>query len=145
MANEIRVLASLTLRNANQQFSNNPSSFTADMTGKGGPTPGYLLASKFGTAVNLTQLTYPGGMCVITNVDADDTLIWGVYDLDGTVGNFTPVGELLPGELCVFRLAREIGQQLGTGSGTASVDTGLTLMVKGYGGPCECKVEAFDK
>lgn len=145
MSNEIRVLSSVTIRNGNQQFSNNPTSFTADMTGKSGPTPGYLLASRYGTVVSLSQITLPGGMCVITNTDATDTLLWGIYDLDGTVGNFVPVGQLLPGEMAVFRMAYELGQEIGTGSGTAQRSSGLTLMVKGLNAACECKVEAFDR
>ncbi len=144
MANEIRVNCSLTLRNAFQQFSNNPSSYIADMDGLAGPTPGGLLASKYGTVIDFSKLNHYGGVCVITNVDPTYTLLYGVYDLDGTVGDALLPFMLLPGEMVILRLSNVFGSEIGTGSGTASLGSGIGLIVKGEHGACQCKVEAFD-
>ncbi len=143
MASEIRVMASLAINSGSQQHQSQPTSFLADMLGQAGPTPGSILVSKYGTDVNLSQIVYPGGWVRMINLDPTNYVQWGAYDLD-SAGDFIPVGEMLPGEPALFRLSRQLGQEEGTGSGTASGASGVTLRLKAVGGACQVKVEAFD-
>src|SRR4051794_10813942 len=78
-------------------------SFTADVVGVNGPTPGAVTVSTHGTDVDLKQLTGLGGLCVITNLDSTNWVEYGVYDYSTRV--FYPVHKLLPGEMYVARLS----------------------------------------
>ena len=144
MANEIQVQSLLQIKSGFQEYLSRPGAFTADMLGVVGPTPGAFTASKYGTVVDLSQIVYPGGMCEITNLDPDNYVTYGPYDVDAGTGTFRALGELLPGESFVFRLSRMLGKELGTGSGTTYVDSGLYLMVKADTAPCVVRVNAFD-
>jgi len=144
MSNEATVQSSLRISKGNLKYQSQPSQFQADVSVGNGPTPGAVTVSKFGTDINLSQLAAPG-LCRLMNLDATNYVEWGAYDLDSPLGQFTPVGELLPGESIVIRLSRFLGKQLGTGSGTPSIDTGITLRLKAHGASCICLVEAFDR
>lgn len=144
MANEITVQSYLQIKHGFLEYQSRPNAFVASMQGVVGPTPGAVLVSKYGTDISLAQIIVPGGLCRIMNLDSDHYVQWGPYDLDAPNAEYLPVGELLPGESFVFRLSRQLGVQLGTGSGTAFSDSGITLRFKAVGGPCVVLVEAFD-
>lgn len=144
MASEVTVQSYMQLKKGFLEYQARPNAFTADMEGTVGPTPGAVLVSKYGTSIDLSQILVPGGLCRIMNLDADNYVEWGTYDLDAPRGTFYPVGELLPGESFVLRLSRQLGVQQGTGSGTAFSDSGLALRMKAVGGSCVVLVEAFD-
>ncbi len=144
MADEFRAQVSLQLNKGNSRFQSQLTAFTADQEGVVGPTPGTVLISKYGTNVDLSQIILPGGFCMMTLLTDGVYVEWGAYDVNGSVGDFIPVGELQPGEPTMFRLSRQIGEELGTGSGTAFTDTGVRLRLKAVGGPAQVKVEAFD-
>jgi hypothetical protein len=128
MANEIRVQVSLQISQGNNSYQSKPTSFQANMAGIIGPTPGAITVSKVGTIVNLSQIVVPGGVCLIQNLDPVAYLEYGVY-VPGLT-DFLPLGEILAGEIYLLRLSRWLGQELGTGSGTHEVGSGLTLQLK---------------
>lgn len=141
MANEITVRASLQVNNGNQQYQSRPTSFRANQTNAGGPTPGGFTATTDGVNVSLTSLTTPG-LCFLQNLDTVNYVQFGIWDAD--VSKFYPLGELLPGEGYVLRLARTIGQEY-TGTGTTSTDSNQSLRLKGIGGACRVIVQVFEK
>lgn len=146
MPNEARVNSGLSVRKVDGQlilldYQSRPASFTADVSGTFGPTPGAFVASVAGTDADLTGLTVPG-FCWMQNMDSLNFVQFGVWDPE--TEKFYPVGELLPGESCLFRLSRNLGVEYeGTGSGT----TGPTnrLRFKADTSPCNVRVDAFER
>lgn len=166
MSKEATVQSGLTLRILNstgsiiQDESTRPSSFTADVSQAGGPTPGAFLASTSGTQVVLTALTQPG-LCVIQNLGVDtngDSLFGTVNDQHNwtnyvelgiyvtAVDDFFPLCELLPGESYVLRLSRFIGSSFGgTDAGTSADTTGNQLRIKAIGTACKVVVRCHER
>lgn len=140
MADEIQVLSGLVIRKGNLNYQSLPNTFTADLTGSIGPTPGAIVVDTLGVDVSFAQLTTPG-VCRIMNIDDTNYVEWGVYDPETDV--FYPVGELLPGESYVFRLTRNFGEEYaGTGTGTTSPTN--RFRVKANTAQCVVVVEAFE-
>ena len=77
MANEVSVQAAITIASGNLNYRSNPTSFTADLTGAFGPTPGALTISTDGEDIDLSELTSPG-WCIIRNIDATNFIEWGI-------------------------------------------------------------------
>jgi hypothetical protein len=142
MSNEFRIQSSYSLRNGNSQRQSLPNNFQADQTNPGGPTPGQMVATKYGNAIDLTALNTPG-ICWIINLDAANFIEVGPYD--PASDQFQPVWEFLPGEFYTIRLSRLLGMALGTGSGTGTDESGVQLWAKGVGGDCQIIVEAYER
>lgn len=141
MADEIKVQTSLSITKGHLTHQSSPTNFQATMVGQGGPTPGQLLASLDGISVDLSVLGTPG-MCSIQNLDATNYIQVGIWESDSSI--FYPFMELLPGEIYVFRLARNIREEYaGTGTGTTAYIN--TLRIKAFGAACKVVVNAFEK
>jgi hypothetical protein len=131
MANEFKITASIQLRKGTLSVNTLPASYTADQTTANGPTPGMVTATTGGVTVSLAQLTTPGFM-QIQNTDATNYVQYGLY----ISAVFYPLGELLPGEVNVLRLARNIL----TDNSSAAV-----LRLEANTASCNVLVQAFDK
>ena len=165
MANEAQIAVSATVRIlqnglVDQQWQPQPTSFSADVSQAGGPSPGGFLASTTGTQVVLSSLTQPG-FCRIQNlgVNSSGASLWGTpgqqyywqnYVEVGlyvpSLGKFIPLMELLPGESYVIRLSRYIGSEFGGSEpGTSPEGGGIQLMVKAIGTASKVVVEAIER
>ncbi len=141
MSNEIRIRTSLQVRNGETDYQSRPTSFQADQSGTGGPSPGMVTATVDGVTVSFAELDDPA-MCRIQNLDQANFVTYGVWD--ATLAKFFPLGELLPGESYVLRLSRYLGQELvGTGTMDSADSSGLRL--KADYASCKVLVEAFDR
>lgn len=141
MSNEIRIQASLQIPSLGNYVRS--KAFSADLktTGGVGPSPGLVLATTVGTIVSFANLTHPG-LCWLYNESDTYSAIVGSYD--PTIADFYPLLELAPGEAYPVRLYRYLGEQEGT-TGTATTDSGNSLMIKGIGATVPVIVEAFDR
>lgn len=139
MANEAQIRASLNVKIGNLDYRSSPTSFNATASVAKGPTPGGLTISTLGENIDLSELTTPG-LCRIHNLSPTYYVQYGIYDV--TLGEFFPLGELLPGEFTIFRLSRVLGRQyIGTGTGV----TGQTsLRLRSIDGECNVVVDAFE-
>lgn len=146
MADEATIRSSLQIRKDDGSglvlldYRSQPTTFEADVSGTLGPTPGAFAASTAGTDVDLTELTTPG-FCRLTNQDATNFVTFGIWDPEGNT--FFPLGEILPGESYVLRLARDIQAEYGTGAGTIGANTNR-LRIKANTAACNVNVEAFE-
>jgi hypothetical protein len=144
MSNEIRATIGLAINKGKIDYMSRPNSFTASMTNTGGPTPGQILVSVYGTDVDLSVLDTPG-FCWMQNLDTVNYVEYGVWD--GEFDRFYPLGELKPGEINVIRLARNLFQEYGEGPGTGTGTQGAgtnTFRMRAYNQDCKVRVEAFE-
>lgn len=143
MANEIEFQFSLQIKKSNLEYRALPNSFKANMDGAAdGPTPGTIAVPVApGVNVDLSELSTPG-VCVIQNLDTTNYVMGGSYDPENNL--FYPLMEWLPGEIWPFRLARDLGEEYATGTGTVGPETN-TFRLIAVGGTCNVKVEAFVK
>lgn len=127
MADEAQVQVSLNINNTdgdNFQWRSANSGYTADVTGKIGPSPGLIVATTAGVSVTFTGLTTPG-FCVLTNLDGTNFVEYGIWD----GATFHELGELLPdSQPQLIRLSRNM--------------TGFRL--KADTASCNVRVEAFE-
>jgi hypothetical protein len=151
MSNEAQIQISMNIDKQDDtgvlHYRAYPTQFAADVDGNCGPTPGAIQVSKYGTDVDLSQLTTPG-LCRLTNQDADFWVEYGINEPDTT--KFYPLGELLPGEFFIIRLSRQLGSEyLTTGTGTGvsgSSDNKLRFRAEGDATrTCSVLIEAFEK
>jgi hypothetical protein len=141
--NEAQVSSSLQITKGNLVYPRSqPASFSADVTGSIGPTPGAVLATSAGTLVDLSKLSIPG-LCRIMNQDpaGGNYVEYGPWDPD--LSTFLPIGEVLPGESYVLRLSRRLGNEYGS-PGTGTTGTGTRLMVRTVSASVWVLVEAFE-
>lgn len=120
MANEATVTVSLTISNQALQYRSFPTGFSADVIGTKGPTPGAVSITTAGTDISLAELTTPA-LCKFTNLDATNYVEWGIWN--GTT--FFPLGEILPSEIYLIRLSRNLlsgGNSLRFKANTATVN-----------------------
>ena len=137
MADEITISGSINIANSPLDYNSSPISFSADMTGRKGPTPGAVTVTTSGTVISLAQLTTPG-ICFIQNLDETNYVQYGIYDT--TSSTFFPLGELLAGEFTILRLARDIGAEwLGTGT-----NVGNSLYFKANTASVVVRVDCFE-
>jgi hypothetical protein len=142
MANEANIKASMRVLKGSLDYRSNPTQYLATQTGVGGPTPGTILCAVApGTDVDLSELTTPG-LAVIQNLNATNYVTVGVYDPQSNL--FYPMLELLPGEVQVIRLSRNIQEEYATGTGTVGPGTN-TLRIIANSAACLVKVDAFEK
>lgn len=123
MANEIQIKANLKCENGSFKLPTlGSSSFNVDQTTRGGGVPGMISAATAGTDVTTTGITSLG-WCYLKNTDPTNFVEWGPKDS----GTFYPIGKLLPGEECVFRLS-----------------PGKTLHVKADTAACKVQIVVLD-
>lgn len=148
MANEARILSSLTLRKVSNgrvvlEYQNRPATFIADVDGAKGPTPGAFAVSIYGTDCDLSELTQPG-LAVFKNLDDTNWVEYGIRDPETL--KFYPLGALLPGEEYVIRLSPNLYEEypeVGTGTGTSGAGTNTLRFRANYAG-VNVSVEAFE-
>jgi hypothetical protein len=146
MASEANIRISLGVRSGNVQYQNARTAFRADMGTPKGPTPGVVTCSTNGTDIDLSQLVEPG-LCLLENLDDTNFVEVGIYDPNGGPGDeglFVPMIELLPGELYVVRLTRNLGEAYPSGSPGTDAPT-RRLRVKANTSPCDVGVYAFER
>lgn len=143
MADEARIIASLTITADQVSYSSRPTSFTADVTGRKGPTPGAVKARMTGTIVEFSELTIPG-FCKIgsLNIAAGNYVEYGIYDPQIDV--FYPLGEINKDENYVIRLSRNLLEEY-TSTGTGTTAATNKFMVKAFNADADVTVEAFEK
>lgn len=154
MSNEIDVRVSVRVRKDNPSGLGgtieyqSSQAFRVDMEGYGGPSPGDLIIPLVGRDVYFTELAAPG-LAVISNhggVDGDSSheyVSYGIYD--STTDIYFPLGELLPGETYVLRLARTLHQEFPDASGTGTTADENYLRFKAHGAPCRVSLNAFER
>lgn len=142
MANEATIRVSLKIAKGNIDYQSGGGStvFNADVATGLGPTPGLVTASNTGTVIDLSELLDPA-LCHVKNLDTVGYIEIGIYDPERYV--YYPFMELLPGERYVFRLSRNFGEELGTGTGTTPATNLLHAKVFG-GGTGYLLFEAFE-
>lgn len=139
MSDEATVRASLQITKGEVKYRSYPDNFTADVSGEKGPVVGALAVPIGGVAIDLSELTYPG-FCRIRN-QGSYTIIVGI--LDGAV--FHPLADVLIGEHYIHRLSEFLGEELDTGTGTATTGTGNSLYLRAIGGASQALLEVFEK
>lgn len=141
MASEAQITTGLTIQKDNLFYISQPTSYSADVATGKGPTPGAISVSILGTDVDLSQLVQPG-LCRIQNLDETNWVEYGIWDEDNS--QFFPLGELLPGEQSVLRLARNLAEEFGeanTGTGGAGNNK---LRFRANTATCFVIVDAFE-
>jgi len=108
-------------------YRSNVPSFSANVVGSEGPSPGGVLITTAGISVSFTPLTTPA-LCELINYDPTNYFEWGVWD--SVHSEFIPIGEVLPGEGYIVRLSRRLGYVEGLGTGTTG--SGVTLRLKAH-------------
>jgi hypothetical protein len=141
VANEITARVSLTVRNGNLTYQTQPTGFSADQRVAKGPSPGAITVTTAGTDVSFAQLSQPA-WCRLMNLDPTNFVQWGVYDVAN--GLFHPVGVLRPGQMALFELSPNLGEEY-TGAGTGTTAPLTTFRVKADTASCVVLVEAFDQ
>jgi hypothetical protein len=123
-------------------YQNTPTTYSPNIAGYNGPTPGAVSVGVNHTEPSLTQLTAMGGLCRLTNLDTTNFVEWGIYD--SVAGVFIGIGELLPGETIIIRLSRYLGKELAPGTGTAIIGHAVKFSLKADISPCIVIIDAFD-
>lgn len=145
MASEGRLNVSLSLRKLSGSTVllnyTRSASFTFDVTGTKGPSPGSFSVGIGGKVVDLQELGTPG-WCWLTNMDSTNYVTVGIWDPGTDV--YYPMLELLPGKSYPVHLYRHIQEEY-TGTGTGTTGPGNFLFMKAVGGTVTVSVEAFDK
>ena len=139
MADEAQIRSSLQITKGKLEYRSNPTAFTADVSVADGPTPGTIAVSTAGVDVDLSQLSTPG-FCRVMNLDSTNFVSLGIWD----GATFYPLLELLPGESFVMRIARDLGEEYGVGTGTTGAAVN-TMRLKANTDSCNVTVEAFEK
>ena len=122
-------------------YQGRPQSFTADVDGTKGPTPGAITVSAVsGTDIDLSELTTPG-LCRLMNMDANNPIHVGRYDPDSQ--RFYPLIKLLPGETYVVRLS-DLVEDEWSGTGTGTTSTASTFRAYAENADSVLSVEAFE-
>jgi len=97
MANEITILSGISVSKSGLKFSYSPGGYQVDMTGLGGPTPGFVTIGTTEEEVQFTELS-TAGFVIIQNLDTTNYVRWGFST--GVYG-----GRVRPGETAgPFRL-----------------------------------------
>lgn len=144
MADEASVRSSLNIDKGNVSYRSNPTRFLADVGVEAGPSPGKITVTQEGVDVDLSEVTTPGGFCWVQNQDtvssSTNFVEAGIWD----GSTFYPLMELLQGEAYVFRLARNLTEEYGTGTGTTGASVN-TFRLKSYNASVPVTVHAFSK
>jgi hypothetical protein len=119
MAKEVSVSVNLVVRKGNLQF-NQQVSKSIDMTGSGGPTPGYLTIGTTEENTTFPELSTEGWL-LLQNLDATNYIQWGFST--GVYGGRMNAGET---------------------AGPFRMEPGLTLYLKANTAACKCQVMGFE-
>lgn len=138
MANEARVSVGISIRKGFLDYRPPSEVYLSDVSVGRGPTPGTIAVPVTGVDVDLSALTNPG-LCKMKNLDPTNYVEWGIHD--GSI--FHPVGRMLPGEPCVFRISADLGLEEAV-PGTGTTNPPNTLFLRANGATCQVNVEAFD-
>lgn len=160
MAKEVRITAGMTVRKINSADGitlidfRQSGGFTADMTGRKGPTPGAVLAklaANGGTQVDLSGLTQPF-WCWMENLGpangdaptAADYVEVGIWNAQDT--SFSPLMEFAAGVRLPIPLSRNVQEVFqGPGSGTSAGGETARLMLIANNKEQNFVVSAFEK
>lgn len=142
MADEARVQVNLQIRRGNIDYSSRPTTFTEDVTGEIGPTPGAVAITTLGTDISFSQLTTPG-FVVFHNLDDTNFVEWGIYE--PATDRFYPVGEIGPGEIYVMKFSRNLLEEYYPATGTGTSAPTNTFRMKANTASCVVVVECFEK
>lgn len=150
MADELRITSSMQIawgETPRVVYRSPSQSYTADISGRKGPSPGAVTISVIGTDIDFSQLTLPGPCEFINLEDPDDTsnsyVEFGIYDPEAD--RFHPLFELAPGEHTNFRFSRNFLEEYeGTDTGTSSNITNNRFRAKAYGDNAEVSINAFE-
>lgn len=148
MANEGRKTGSLQIifPSGRVKYTPRPTSFNFDVGTDGGPYVGGVTVTTDGVNIDLSAIDALGGWCRIYNQDtvsnSTNFLEIGIWDPDNS--KFFPLHELLQGEFYEARLARNLSEEYGTGTGTTGPDANQ-LRLKAWNAPIEVLIEAFNK
>lgn len=141
MANEIAVIAKITIVKDNIRWQNGLQQFNVTMSGSKGPTPDFLVIPTTGKDIYFDQLTEPG-FCLLTNLDTANFVEYGLFDT--LTNRFHPLGEIPPGTSWPIYLSRNLKEQY-TNSGTGTTAPESYLRLKANGAACNVRVEAFER
>lgn len=104
MADEVRVQWSMSVKKGNVD-KRHGGTFTADLTGTNGPTPGVVAVSASGTDITLSQLTTPG-WAELKNIGSSGYIEVGIREPE--LGQFYPFLELSAGESLPVQFSRNL-------------------------------------
>lgn len=144
MASEAEIRASLQIRTTDGEieYGSRPTTFTGDITGRKGPTPGAITVSIAGTDVDFSELSTPG-YARIQNQDLTNRVDVGIWDPE--TGVFYPMLELLPGESYIIRISRIFPGEYGTDPAVGSTGPNTNrLRIRANVASCVVLVEAFE-
>ncbi len=142
MAGEAIVTSSLAINKGNLSYQSLPTSFTADVSGTDGPTPGAITVTLAGIDVDLSELT-TFGFCRIHNMDSTNFIDVGIIDPE--TEKFYPIMRLLAGEGYVLRLSPDLQEEFGTGAGTGTTGANTNrLHAKADTAACNVIFDAFE-
>lgn len=141
MADEATVKSDLRVRfpDGNLNYRPPPTNFRATVSLEKGPTPGFLSISVDGENVLFEELVNPG-LCRIENLSAVNYVEYGLHD--GTL--FHPWGEVLPGEVYVFRFSRNFREEVAVTPGTGTTADVNTFYVKANTAACGVIIDCFE-
>jgi hypothetical protein len=120
MANEIQITAGISVRKGSLVFQEQATTYTIDMTGTGGPTPGFISVGTVEESTTFPELTTEG-MLFMKNLDATNYVQWGFAT--GVYG-----GRIKPGET----------------AGPFRMEPSLTLYLKANVAACRVLVYGFE-
>jgi hypothetical protein len=143
VASEAQLRCGLSIRKGGVVLINESYTFSADVEGTFGPSPGGITVSASGTDIDFSKFTTPG-LALISNLEDPGSvtsyLTLGTYD--PTTDVFTPVSEIHSGETFPLRFARFVGRE-STGTGTLpGYDNKIQL--RASSGVIRCSVKGFD-
>ena len=120
MADEIQITAGIQVRKGSLVFSQAPVTESFDMTGTGGPTPGYVTVGTSEESITFGELS-TAGYLFMQNLDSTNYVQWG---FSTTVYG----GRIKAGET----------------AGPFRMEPGLTLFLKANTAACKMVVYGFE-
>jgi hypothetical protein len=120
MANEIQITSGISVRKDNLVFNQGPETLVVDMTGSGGPTPGYMTIGTTEESTAFPELTTDGWL-YMKNLDATNYIQWGFAT--GVYGGRIKAGE---------------------SAGPFRMEPGLTLYLKANTAACKALIYGFE-
>jgi len=120
MADEITINASIRVQKGNLDFQYQPGAYTVDMTGTGGPTPGYVTVGTTEESIAFSELGTQGWL-MLKNLDSTNYVRWGFST--GVYGGRLEAGET---------------------AGPFRLNPGSTLFLIANTAACKCLVYGFE-
>ena len=120
MPAEIQITAGISVRKGSLTFQEPATTYAIDMTGTGGPTPGFISVGTTEESTTFPELTTEG-VLYMKNLDATNYVQWGFST--GVYG-----GRMKPGET----------------AGPFRMEPGLTLFLRANTAACRVLVYGFE-